>query len=80
MVEDNDNDVIIHIIDSGPGIPEENKSRIMEKFFTTKSVSHGNGLGLTLVNNFVKEINGKFYLNESFSNTCFTIEIPKAKD
>ncbi len=36
------------IIDNGPGIPEEIRSRVFEPFFTTKEAGKGTGLGLSI--------------------------------
>jgi len=38
----------ITISDDGPGIPEENLSKIFNPFFTTKEVGQGTGLGLSI--------------------------------
>ncbi len=46
----------ILIKDNGPGIPEENLNRILEPFFTTKTV--GAGLGLAIVKRNVEELGG----------------------
>ena len=37
------------IEDSGPGIPEELRDKILEPFFTTKSLGKGTGLGMPIV-------------------------------
>jgi signal transduction histidine kinase len=46
-----DNQVVIYLQDSGPGIPVEIMTRLFEPFFTTKDT--GSGLGLTLANTLV---------------------------
>lgn len=69
----NENDVEIEIEDSGTGIPEENKNKIFDPLFTTKS--SGTGLGLVSCKNIIEQHNGKI----SFRNnpTVFTIKLPK---
>ena len=39
------NNIVVEISDDGPGIPQNNQSRIFEQFFTTKGVGKGTGLG-----------------------------------
>src|SRR4029077_11463789 len=48
-----DNQTVVEIIDSGPGISSENLSHIFEPFFTTKGVGSGKGLGLTITQGIV---------------------------
>jgi two-component system sensor histidine kinase HupT/HoxJ len=40
--------VCLAVEDNGPGIPEENLSRVFDPFFTTKPVGQGTGLGLSI--------------------------------
>jgi len=48
----------IRISDTGPGIPEEIRSRIFDPFFTTKEVGKGTGQGLALVHSVIVDKHG----------------------
>ena len=43
------NSFYLMIEDSGPGIPEGLREKILEPFFTTKSLGKGTGLGMPIV-------------------------------
>ncbi len=48
-------DVVIEVCDTGPGIPEEIRSKVFEPFFTTKEVGRGTGQGLALARRVIVE-------------------------
>jgi len=50
--------VVIKVKDNGIGIPESNKDKIMQPFFTTKPTGEGTGLGLSLTYDMVVKGHG----------------------
>ena len=51
----------IRIIDNGPGLTDEQKSKLFMPYFTTKS--DGTGLGLAIVRKIIEDHNGRIQLN-----------------
>jgi two-component system NtrC family sensor kinase len=70
---DNNNQIII-LTDTGPGIPPENLDRIFEPFFTTKS--RGTGLGLSIVKQIIEYHHGNLEVWSKLGvGTKFTITL-----
>jgi signal transduction histidine kinase len=65
--------ITISVIDSGPGIPEENMVKIFEPLFTTKKT--GTGLGLASCKQIIDMHGGSISVKNT--PTTFTIKIPK---
>lgn len=75
-VSENEEFVVIEVEDNGEGIAIENKNRIFEPKFTTKS--GGMGLGLGIAKQIIENYKGKIYFDsEPGKRTIFTVEIPK---
>ena len=74
------NSIRILFSDNGPGIPEENRKKIFEPFFSTKDPTSGNGgegLGLFVIWNILKMYKGTIQLNHKYKNGAqFIIKIP----
>lgn len=69
--------LMISVSDTGCGISEENLSRILEPFFTTKDVGQGTGLGLATVYGIIRQTGG--YLDvksKEGEGTTFSIYLP----
>ncbi|MBE0584458.1 MAG: sensor histidine kinase [Desulfofustis sp.] len=73
-----ENRVYIIIQDSGNGIAAENISRVFEPFFTTKPAGQGLGLGLTITERILKEMNGDITIESSERGARFLITFPAA--
>jgi len=69
--------VSVTVADDGCGIPEPDLMRIFEPFFSTKTKKGGTGLGLSLTQNFVREMGGTMIVeSEVGKGTTFTITLP----
>jgi len=72
-ISDNSSEVTIDFEDSGPGIPDEVLSNIMEPLFTTKQ--EGTGLGLACCTRIVEQHKGS--INFKNNPTTFQVHLPK---
>lgn len=77
IIEEQENDVKITVADNGTGITKEQREKIFEPRFTTKT--KGMGLGLPLVKKIIDSLSGRIEF-ESIPNkgTSFYIYIPKS--
>lgn len=66
----------IMITDSGHGIPETLRQKILEPFFTTKPVGSGTGLGLSISLKIMEEHGGRLRYDTSCPHTRFCMEFP----
>jgi two-component system nitrogen regulation sensor histidine kinase NtrY len=67
--------VRLEVSDNGSGIPEEDKGRLFEPYFSTKKT--GTGLGLTIVNAIISDHNGYIRVRDNQPRgTTFLIELP----
>jgi signal transduction histidine kinase len=72
-----DQRVIVEIIDNGPGIPEDIRSRIFEPFFTTKPPGAGTGLGLHISHDIVANRHrGQLLVESEPGETKFRVILP----
>ena len=69
----------LRVIDTGCGIPEENRSRIFEPFYTTKESGKGTGLGLAIAAQTVEDHNGSIAVQSTVGKgTTVTVRLPRA--
>ncbi len=75
---DQKNDFITIVFENtGPGISEEDMSKIFEPFYTTKQM--GTGLGLSIVKKKLEELRGMIHAKSKDSSTRFTVKIPSSE-
>jgi len=72
-----ENSIFVAIRDTGTGISQQNITKIYDPFFTTKEIGKGIGIGLSIVYNFVKELNGNIEVKSDENiGTEFIITLP----
>ncbi|MFW6267514.1 MAG: hybrid sensor histidine kinase/response regulator transcription factor, partial [Marinilabiliaceae bacterium] len=74
-------EAIIKVCDSGPGIPESEKSRVFQRFTQVDSRERdhlaGSGIGLSIVKEFIEMNDGEVSVyNLDLGGCCFEIKIP----
>ncbi len=70
-------EVQVEIGDTGPGVPDEIKSRVFEPFFTTKPFGEGTGLGLDISWRIVvNKHHGDLSVESAPGDTRFRVRIP----
>jgi signal transduction histidine kinase len=67
--------VEIQISDDGKGVPDADKTRVFDPFFTQRK--DGMGLGLTVVQQIIHAHHGKIFITDSLSGgACFHLVLP----
>jgi hypothetical protein len=71
---------VLCVIDQGPGIPQEARDQIFQKFNRGKKTSEqeGFGLGLNFVQEVIRRHGGELYLDSQVkTGACFCFTLPK---
>jgi|GEM_PF-1606127 len=70
--------IVVEIADTGPGISEKNIDRIFQPYFTTKEMGLGVGLGLSMAKKIIEEIHAGaiYFRNRPTGGVTFFIHIP----
>ncbi|MDH5230943.1 MAG: ATP-binding protein [Gammaproteobacteria bacterium] len=72
-----ENTLEVYVSDTGPGIPEENRSKLFEPFFTTKPAGEGTGLGLSVSYGIIEDHKGHIsIIDQPGKGAVFKIELP----
>lgn len=77
------NQVILRVTDSGRGIPLEEQTRVFEKFYRASNVgkeTQGTGLGLSIVKTIVDNHHGRIWVeSRPGEGSVFTVVLPVAE-
>jgi two-component system sensor histidine kinase KdpD len=75
-------EVIISIEDRGPGISEQDRGKVFEKFYRGKDQREripGTGMGLTIAREIVRAHHGRIWVDsEPGKGTTFSFSVPRA--
>jgi two-component system, OmpR family, sensor kinase len=79
------NDAVLEVVDKGPGMSEQDASRVFERFYRTDSsrarASGGTGLGLAIVDSLVHAHGGAVTVTTtSGEGCCFRVTLPRVSE
>ena len=70
-------EIQVRVSDNGPGIPEEDRKRVFDPFYTTKQSGKGTGLGLWISYSIIEKMGGTITLNsKGGEGTTFFVKLP----
>jgi signal transduction histidine kinase len=81
LVDQHDDVAVLQVSDAGPGIAEDQQTRIFEPFYRTPeaqaSSKRGSGLGLAICKDIVEEHNGRIWCDSCVGKgSTFIVELP----
>ena len=75
----NNNSAVVEVKDSGNGIPEEDRTKIFNRFYRSKNASpniSGFGLGLYICNDIIRRHHGKIWVESNGHGSSFYFSLP----
>ncbi len=72
--------VVLHVLDTGVGMPPEVLEKVFEPFFTTKPIGQGTGLGLSMIYGFAQQSGGTVSIrSKPGQGTLIRLYLPAAE-
>jgi PAS domain S-box-containing protein len=69
--------IYLAVADNGPGVPQDERCRIFDPFYTTKPVGQGTGLGLSICVGIIDDLNGTIEVeNGPLGGALFAVSLP----
>jgi len=81
--ERRDTQVMVHVLDEGPGVPEEDRARLLERFQRGRSTGDvpGSGIGLAVVDTLMQAMGGRVEIGDAPGGGAdFRLVLPAAPD
>jgi len=72
-------EVVLTVTDDGPGVPEADRDRLFEPFFTSRRASGGTGLGLPIARSLLAASHGRIELGEAATGAAFRVSLRRAE-
>lgn len=79
-VEDNGNDAIVEVVNSGEGIPAQEQTRVFDRFYRSPAVRQrvpGTGLGLSIARGIAVAHGGALTVSSRPGETVFRLTLPR---
>ncbi len=71
--------VLLYVTDAGPGVPEDDREKVFDPFYSTKAPGVGTGLGLAIVQRIVHEMGGVVWVEDAREGgAAFKLFLPEA--
>jgi two-component system OmpR family sensor kinase len=68
--------VLVRVADDGPGIPEDQRQRIFERFVRLDPSKPGHGLGLAIARRIARQHHGDLTCDPTLGGASFTLSLP----
>ncbi len=76
---ENEHEIVVHVSDTGVGIPKEDLPKLFEPFFTSKQPGQGTGLGLAICYSIVAQHEGRILVDSIVDQgSTFSVFLPVA--
>ncbi len=75
VARDGAGELLIDVVDTGPGIPPAIREHVFDPFFTTKPIGRGTGLGLAICRGIMESFNGCLELVGSQPGAAFRLRL-----
>jgi signal transduction histidine kinase len=75
--------VLVHVFDQGPGVPEEDRAHLLERFQRGRSTTEvpGSGIGLAVVDTLMQAMGGRVDIGDAPGGGAdFRLLLPMAPD